>query len=639
MRSYPSLQTALGNYPGRIPQTSTLPTMLLADLESSPPSPQQVITPWADSRGQDLLGLRAPAERIAVSLMNGVTTISPLIRYLGFRSWVIRRYTDLRGPNDTNAFNAFAGKCEAALVIGHKLAELPTLRMVGADRATEELEQASVPLARRLTKILAMDTYAGPSQDLGLAIRRDSVPSLSTERGLPLAHEVNRTLEHASALMGLDVSAPAQPLDHQQAIDLARAFTISAPSGAERQMLIDAVCPAKPRAGEHARLAAYCYLLHLAERQNENALDEDEVFQAAIDGSASVLPQALDSVTDGWLKFLVRDSFVVTHERAVAVALGLLDEAPNHTATINTLMRQIEQIDPGPVLNALGLTGFGASTPIRELCDAVEAGRVDVRVRGGLNRWSGGLDEMAVIRAFGETPEPEVVALLPVAWNLNAHRTWSGGDVLDLGGVHNFVHARQPGTTIRLKAEFSIEVQDLPLYLEGEVAVLEPDQVASNTRLSELLQSRISSAAVELEIVSDNGGHIQAWRTWINGEPVGVVRFDRMRPHAELTEINWSHPVLLQDTIDKRSAEGAMIRAILRNQAPALEEVDAPTPDEDITDEPVAGALVDLCVAVGIGTMADSVSRAQTIDVDVNGDLVDPWPDDFFEQDFKERFS
>ena len=34
-----------------------------------------------------------------------------------------------------------------------------------------------------------------------------------------------------------------------------------------------------------------------------------------------------------------------------------------------------------------------------------------------------------------------------------------------------------------------------------------------------------------------------------------------------------------------------------------------------------------------------SVSRVQTIDVDVNGDLVDPWPDDFFEQDFKERFS
>ena len=191
--------------------------------------------------------------------------------------------------------------------------------------------------------------------------------------------------------------------------------------------------------------------------------------------------------------------------------------------------------------------------------------------------------------------------------NLDAHRTWSGGDMLDLGGIRNFVHARQPGTTIRLKAEFSIEVQDLPLYLEGEVAVLEPDQVASNTRLRELLQSRISSAAVELEIESDNGGHIQAWRTWINGEPVGVVRFDRMRPHAELREINWSHPVLLEDTIDKRSAEGAKIRAILRNRAPALEEVDAPTPVENITDEPVTGALVDLCVAVGIGTMADSV--------------------------------
>jgi hypothetical protein len=35
----------------------------------------------------------------------------------------------------------------------------------------------------------------------------------------------------------------------------------------------------------------------------------------------------------------------------------------------------------------------------------------------------------------------------------------------------------------------------------------------------------------------------------------------------------------------------------------------------------------------------DAMSRVEVIDVDVNGDLVDPWPDDFFEQDFKERFS
>lgn len=296
--------------------------MEAAELATSPPAPQQVVTPWADSRGQDLLGLRAPAERIAVRLMNGVTTISPLIRYLGFRSWVIRRYTDLRGPDDRNAFNAFAGKCEATLVLGHKLAGLSTLRMVGADRASEELAGSSTPFAKRLTQILAMDTYAGPSQDLGLAMRRGSVPSLSKERGVPLAEEANRILDQLPALMGLDVSDAEQPLDKQQAIDLAQAFPISAPAGTEREMLIDAVCPVKPRSGEHARLAAYCFLLHLAMPASMPALDEDVVFKAAIDGGGPSLPAALTSVTNGWLKFLVRDALVATHERTVAELLG-----------------------------------------------------------------------------------------------------------------------------------------------------------------------------------------------------------------------------------------------------------------------------------------------------------------------------
>jgi len=398
----------------------------IADFATSPPAPQQVVTPWADSRGQDLLGLRAPAERIAVRLMNGVTTISPLIRYLGFRTWVIRRYTDLRGPDDRNAFNAFAGKCEATLVLGHKLAGLPTLRMVGANRASEELAGSSAPVAKRLTKILAMDTYAGPSQDLGLAIRRGSVPSLSKERGVPLAQEANRILEQLPALMGLNVSAAEQPLDQQQAIDLAAAFPISAPEGPEREMLIDAVCPVKPRAGEHARLAAYCFLLHLAARASGTALDEDFVFRETIDGGGPTLPAALTSVTDGWLRFLVRDTLVATHERSVAVVLGLLGEAPNRTATADAVTAQIERFDPGPVLAALGLAGLDANTSIGQLCDSVEAAREGLHAQTSLSRWAGGLDELAIITALRENPEPEAVALLPVAWILAVLRADAG---------------------------------------------------------------------------------------------------------------------------------------------------------------------------------------------------------------------
>ncbi|HMN39703.1 MAG TPA: hypothetical protein PKE29_02590 [Phycisphaerales bacterium] len=400
--------------------------MELAELATSPPAPQQVVTPWADSRGQDLLGLRAPAERIAVKLMNGVTTISPLIRYLGFRSWVIHRYTDLRGPDDRNSFNAFAGKCEAALVLGHKLSGIPTLRMVGADRASEELTGSSNPSAKRLTKILAMDTYAGPSQDLGLALRRGSVPSLSKERGVPLAQEANRILGRLSALMGLDVSTAEQPLDRQQAMDLAAAFPISTPAGAEREMLIDAICPVRPRAGEYARVAAYCYLLQLAAGAGATLLDEDLVFESVIAGGGPSLPPVLLDVADGWLRFLVRDSLVAVHERAVAQVLGLLAEAPNRTAVADALTKQIEQLDPGPTLATLGLAGFGAGTPIRELCGAVDAACTNVRAQGGLRRWTGGIDEMAIIAALRDNPEVETIALLPVAWILADLRAGAG---------------------------------------------------------------------------------------------------------------------------------------------------------------------------------------------------------------------
>lgn len=400
--------------------------MQLAELATSPPAPQQVVTPWSDSRGQDLLGLRAPAERIALGLMNGVTTISPLIRYLGFRSWVIRRYTDLRGPDDRNAFNAFAGKCEAALVLGHKFAGLPTLRMVGADRASEELAGSSALVAKRLTKILAMDTYAGPSQDLGLAIRRGSVPSLSKERGVPLAQEANRILEYLPALMGLDASAAEQPLDRQHAMDLAAAFPISAPVDTEREMLIDAVCPEKPRAGEHARLAAYCFLLHLATPASAPALDEEGVFQAAINGGGPTLPTALASVTDGWLKFLVRDVLVATHERTVAEVLGVLAEAPNRSAAADTVTRQIEKFDPEPVLNDLGLPGVDANTPVSQLCESVESACGGRRTQNGLSRWSGGLDELAIMAALRANREPEVISLLPVAWILAVRRAGDG---------------------------------------------------------------------------------------------------------------------------------------------------------------------------------------------------------------------
>jgi len=43
-------------------------------------------------------------------------------------------------------------------------------------------------------------------------------------------------------------------------------------------------------------------------------------------------------------------------------------------------------------------------------------------------------------------------------------------------------------------------------------------------------------------------------------------------------------------------------------------------------------------VAVNYIGIADGVSYSRRIDIDQHGDFVQPWPDDFFDLDFKERF-
>ena len=72
----------------------------LNDFAHSPGMPELVVSEGKDVSGLDLLGLRAPAEAVANRLMNGVTTVTPTIRYISFRSWLILRYLNLGGPNN-----------------------------------------------------------------------------------------------------------------------------------------------------------------------------------------------------------------------------------------------------------------------------------------------------------------------------------------------------------------------------------------------------------------------------------------------------------------------------------------------------------------------------------------------------------
>ena len=55
-------------------------------------------------RGLDLLGLRLPVQTLGYGLLNGVTTITPSIRYLSLHAWIVHGYAQSRGPDRWDDF-------------------------------------------------------------------------------------------------------------------------------------------------------------------------------------------------------------------------------------------------------------------------------------------------------------------------------------------------------------------------------------------------------------------------------------------------------------------------------------------------------------------------------------------------------
>jgi hypothetical protein len=65
----------------------------------SQPVPEWVSFDAVKTTGLDLLGLRAPVQQISNELFNGVTTITPKLRYLSVISWILWRYSQARLVN------------------------------------------------------------------------------------------------------------------------------------------------------------------------------------------------------------------------------------------------------------------------------------------------------------------------------------------------------------------------------------------------------------------------------------------------------------------------------------------------------------------------------------------------------------
>lgn len=303
--------------------------------------------------GIDLLGLRSPVQFIGNALLDGVTTVTPSVRYLAFRAWLIHSYGQTGGPDSLNSFIDFAARVESALVLGNLLVERSISGLIGPDEAHTRLarNESRVEVSS-LVKQPAAVIYTGPSDQLGISKSRgNAVPSLVAQRGVPLAQAVGKRLDkmlivkHLFANDLLDV-----PVDDLR--ELGAVVRIDKIPEDERDLLVNAIVPAEPRHGEQerARIGTYASLLALAGRLKARP-GESHFFDAACspDGFGDPL---LNHSADGWIAFCVRDAIAVTQEGVLAAVMGEILRQPdggfsgvNRDEVIAALMERVEEHD------------------------------------------------------------------------------------------------------------------------------------------------------------------------------------------------------------------------------------------------------------------------------------------------------
>ncbi len=374
--------------------------------------------------GLDLLGLRLPVQFISGSLLDGVTTVTPSVRYIAFRAWLIHRYGQSGLPDSWQSFTDFSARIECALVLGNLIQDRAISGLIGSDQALVRLDANTSTIAiSPLVKAPATTIYAGPSDQLGVTKSRDdAVPALVAERGSPLALSVDRRFEQIPVIDRLLTQADFTEVSRDDLLELGAIARIDQIPDDEREALIGALVPSKPLSRERARIGTYAALLTLA-KQSKGLPAEGDVFGAACSMGRFGEP-ILDRVADGWTMYCVRDSIAVTQEAVLAAVMGEITAGEDYgrsgvvcTVIIAALMERVDE--HGDALRSLSLLGSGESVAglsFRRLYSRIEelltAGSEQ---QHGITRWPTDLIEPQLYRLAMKSGAG-ALTLAVVAW-------------------------------------------------------------------------------------------------------------------------------------------------------------------------------------------------------------------------------
>ena len=122
--------------------------------------------------------------------------------------------------------------------------------------------------------------------------------------------------------------------------------------------------------------------------------------------------------------------------------------------------------------------------------------------------------------------------------DVDVHKTELGGDRIDLGGFHNFVHAKDPTRTVRLRFELNLEDWRIPQALDEKIETFEGD-----ADWSLFAAERPSSGWIELHVkLKDQQPVLVSYELGVNDVLVG--RLLARQPTGVSLEFNPAHPIL-----------------------------------------------------------------------------------------------
>lgn len=364
---------------------------------------------WIESGSQltdglDLLGLRLPVQTIGGTLLNGVTTVTPSIRYIAIRAWLIYRYGQSHFPDSLSQFTHFSLYAESALVLGNLIENRSMNGLIGADDGIIRLDSTESQIdISPLVKTPAATVYAGPSYELGISWSRDNkVPGISAERGKPLALAFEKSMYGISLVNKMFDQNPPRQASREELAELGKEARIDQIPDSEREALIAALLPIAPLSNEEfARIGTYAALLKLAKDKGTRPTEKD-FFTAACSLTRFGEP-LLDLTADGWLTYCVRDAIAISQEAVLDALIDEVKASPeggrsgvNGLSVILQLLERVEEHN-APLRN-LGLIQPSESVAdftFRELVARVEeCVSAGLKKERGICRWSSGLTEM-----------------------------------------------------------------------------------------------------------------------------------------------------------------------------------------------------------------------------------------------------